>query len=308
MATKWTAEQQKAINEYGGNILVSAAAGSGKTAVLVERILKIIKEKTDVDKMLIVTFTNAAAAELRERLYTSLQKELASPDITPLMAKRLARQQTLLSKSYITTIDSFCKTVVSSNPVESGFDASFRLADEGEISVVKADAVEHVLEKHYAANKKEFMHLVENLAGYKDDKKLVEQILDLYRFAQSNPMPEEWLILQKSAFDREKIKDFSETPWYKEIIKDLNISFEAFYDSLFKLHEKSIVYGIDEYEIMLSEDLCALKNVISSLQNQKSWSDVFAVLSDIKFNRAPSMTKKKIGMQITKGVIHHARS
>ena len=294
MATNWTVEQLKAISEYGGNILVSAAAGSGKTAVLVERILNIIKEKTDVDKMLIVTFTNAAAAELRERLYTSLQKELDSPDISPIMAKRLSRQQMLLSKSYITTIDSFCKTVVSSNPVESGFDASFRLADEGEIAVVKADAVENVLERRYASKKKEFMHLVEGLAGYKDDKKLVEQILDLYRFAQSNPIPEEWLILQKSAFDTEKIKDFSETPWYKEIIKDLYISFEAFYDNLFKLREKSIAYGIDEYEKMLSEDLCALGNVVSSLQSQKSWSDVFAVLSDIKFNRAPSMSKKKI--------------
>lgn len=306
MATKWTAEQQKAISEYGGNILVSAAAGSGKTAVLIERILNIIKEKTDVDKMLIVTFTNAAAAELRERLYTSLQKELDSPDITPSMAKRLARQQTLLSKSYITTIDSFCKTVVSSNPVESGFDASFRLADEGEIAVVKAEAVDRVLERRYTEGKKEFLRLVDSLGSYKDDERLVEQILDLYRFSQSHPLPTQWLISQKETFNISKIKDFSETLWYKELIKDLYITFEAFYDNLYKLYEKSVVHGISEYEKMLSEDLCVLKSVTDSLKDanvlansddvhkRKAWSDVFDVLFGIKFNTAPRMVSKTI--------------
>lgn len=141
MAAKWTIEQQKAIDEYGGNILVSAAAGSGKTAVLVERILKIIKEKFDVDKLLVVTFTKAAASELKERLYLSLQKELEAKGATAESIKRLSRQQTLLSKSYITTIDSFCKTVVSSNPIESGFDSSFRLADEEEIAVDRKSVV-----------------------------------------------------------------------------------------------------------------------------------------------------------------------
>ena len=99
MNTKWTEGQLRAICEAGGNVLVSAAAGAGKTAVLIERILRIIKEKTDIDRLLIVTFTSAAAAELRERLYLSLQKELESGALTATQAKRLCRQQTLLSKA-----------------------------------------------------------------------------------------------------------------------------------------------------------------------------------------------------------------
>ena len=144
MNTKWTEGQLRAICEAGGNVLVSAAAGAGKTAVLIERILRIIKEKTDIDRLLIVTFTSAAAAELRERLYLSLQKELESGALTATQAKRLCRQQTLLSKAYITTIHAFCQNVIKSNSVESGIDASFRIADTGEIAMNYQEAMEYM--------------------------------------------------------------------------------------------------------------------------------------------------------------------
>lgn len=294
MATIWTEEQKKAITEHGGNILVSAAAGSGKTAVLIERILTIIKSQTDIDKMLIVTFTKAAASELRERLYLSLQKELESDNITPQMAKRLSRQQTLLSKSYITTIDSFCNTVVSSNPEESGIDSSFRIADDGEISVVKAEALEKVLEKRYKENTPEFMHLVEHFGSYKSDRDLEERVLNLHTFAQSEPSPERWLLAQKAAFDVDSISDFSETPWYKELIEELIFSYEVYHDKLYRMYKTCEQNGIEEYEIMLADDVRVLANAIEKLRELSengTWKDVFEELSHIELKKAPSMGK-----------------
>ena len=299
MATRWTSEQKRAIEEYGGNILVSAAAGSGKTAVLIERILTIIKEKTDVDKLLIVTFTNAAATELRERLYAALQKELDSEELTPQMAKRLARQQMLLSKSYITTIDAFCKRVVMGNPVESGFDASFRLADQGEISVLQADVLEQVLEERYKESRIEFLHFAENIGSYKDDRALEEQILSIYRFSQSHPEPEKWLIEQKETFNTEKTTDFAQTAWCKELLKDLFVIFDANRDAFYKYYKTSEKYGITEYEKMFEEDFKALDSITNFLKKANNdasgsikWEDVFNRISSLQFSKAPTMTKK----------------
>jgi len=299
MATRWTSEQKRAIEEYGGNILVSAAAGSGKTAVLIERILTIIKEKTDVDKLLIVTFTNAAATELRERLYAALQKELDSEELTPQMAKRLARQQMLLSKSYITTIDAFCKRVVMGNPVESGFDASFRLADQGEISVLQADVLEQVLEERYKESRIEFLHLAENIGSYKDDRALEEQILSIYRFSQSHPEPEKWLIEQKETFNTEKTTDFAQTAWCQELLKDLFVIFDANRDAFYKYYKTSEKYGITEYEKMFEEDFKALDSITNFLKKANNdasgrikWEDVFNRISSLQFSKAPTMTKK----------------
>ena len=301
MATQWTLDQKRAIDEYGGNILVSAAAGSGKTAVLIERILTIIKEKTDIDKMLIVTFTKAAAAEMRERLYVSLQKELDSEEITPSMARRLARQQMLLSKSYITTIDSFCKSVVAGNPVESGFDSSFRLADTGEIAVIQADVLEQVLERRYKEKRSEFLHLVENICSYKSDEQLESQILSIYKFSLSYPEPEKWLQAQKESFNTDKIADFAETMWCKELLNDLYVFFEAKGDELYRCLKTSEVWGIEEYEKMFSDDYEKTNSVTQFLKEIREnglgnvkWENIFEKISGISFNTAARISKKKI--------------
>lgn len=301
MATKWTIEQKKAIEEHGGNILVSAAAGSGKTAVLIERILTIIKEKTDIDKMLIVTFTKAAAAEIRERLYASLQKELDSDDISPSVARRLARQQRLLSKSYITTIDAFCKNVISSNPVESGLDASFRLADSGEIAVIQAEVLENVLERRYKENSPEFLHLADSLGSYKSDAPFENQIMSIFNFSLSYPEPEMWLAKQKETFDIGKIKDFTETAWCKELLKDLYVNLEAKSEELYRCLKTSEKYGIAEYEKMFSQDYNMLKELTAFLKevndtgcDKYTWEEIFARVSGLSFNKAAVIYKKAL--------------
>ncbi|MDE5746406.1 MAG: UvrD-helicase domain-containing protein, partial [Acetatifactor sp.] len=149
MSIQYTPDQQKVIDLRDRNILVSAAAGSGKTAVLVERIIRMICDGTrpvDVDRLLIVTFTNAAAAEMRERIRLGLERELEEhPD-----SEHIERQVTLLHNALITTIDSFCLYLIRNHFQEIGLDPAMRVADEGESKMMKQDVLQALLEEHFA--------------------------------------------------------------------------------------------------------------------------------------------------------------
>lgn len=155
MAVKFTAEQQKVIDLQGCNILVSAAAGNGKTAVLTERIVKKVcdeRHPVDIDRLLIVTFTNAAAAEMRERIGAGIAARLAeNPG-----SGHIQRQATLLHNAQITTIDSFCLFLLRNHFNEIGLDPAFRIADEGEIRLMQQDVLKELLEDAYAAGRSPF--------------------------------------------------------------------------------------------------------------------------------------------------------
>ena len=186
----WTKEQQDAIYEKGSNILVAAAAGSGKTAVLVERIInKIIKDKIDIDKLLVVTFTNAAASEMRERVLDAIYKKLeANPEDDDLQ-----RQITLLNKASICTIDSFCLEVVRNNFYElDNISPNFRIADTAEIELLKQEVIEDIFEAKYEEENEDFTKLINTYTSYRDDTPLKELILKIYTYIQSNPFPEKW--------------------------------------------------------------------------------------------------------------------
>ena len=165
---KWTEEQKQAIYEKDSNILVAAAAGRGKTAVLVERIInKIINENIDIDKLLVVTFTNAAASEMRERVLNAIYKEI---DEDP-ENEKLQRQVTLLNKASICTIDSFCLDVVRNNFFEIDIAPNFRIGDTTEIEILKQDVLEDLFEEKYEAEDKDFTKLINTYTSYKDDTK-----------------------------------------------------------------------------------------------------------------------------------------
>ena len=164
MSVKWTSEQQKVIDLRNRNILVSAAAGSGKTAVLVERIIRRLTEDdtpTDVDRLLIVTFTEAAAAEMKERISAAIEKKLEERpgDI------RLERQATLIHSAQITTIHSFCLAVIRDHFHVIGIDPGFRIAEEGELKLLKQDVLEELLEECYAEAKEEFLDFTERFGS-----------------------------------------------------------------------------------------------------------------------------------------------
>lgn len=192
MAAKWTKEQQQVIDLRKRNILVSAAAGSGKTAVLVERILQLVMEEehpVDIDRLLVVTFTNAAASEMRERVSLALEGKLkACPGNA-----HLERQLTLLHNSQITTIDSFCLYLIRNYFERIDLDPSFRIGDENELKLIKQDVAEKVLEEAYEEKTEAFTDFVESFATGKRDNGLTEMILQLYSLAVSYPRPDKWL-------------------------------------------------------------------------------------------------------------------
>ena len=230
---KWTEEQKQAIYEKGSNILVAAAAGSGKTAVLVERIInKIINEKIDIDRLLVVTFTNAAASEMRERVLKAIYKKI---DENP-EDERLQRQVTLLNKASICTIDSFCLDVVRNNFFEIDISQNFRIADTTEIEILQQDVLEELFEEKYESKDENFEKLINTYTGYRDDTPLKELILKIYTYIQSNPFPEKWLKEKIEMFNlSEKLEeDFSKTIWGELLLKQVR---EIVEEKLVKIEE-----------------------------------------------------------------------
>lgn len=187
----FTTEQQAVIDARKQNVLVSAAAGSGKTTVLVERIIQLITgdDNVDIDRLLVVTFTKAAASQMKEKVLAAISKKLSeNPD-----NKHLQRQETLVHGAQITTIDSFCQYVIRNNFNEIGLDPSYRVLDEGEKKLIMADVLADLLEEKYAEGDKRFINAMEYFSTGSDDKKVEEFILQLYDYAMSMPWPEQWL-------------------------------------------------------------------------------------------------------------------
>jgi ATP-dependent helicase/nuclease subunit A len=196
---KYTPDQQRVIDLRGCNMLVSAAAGSGKTAVLVERIIGMVCDQdhpVDIDRLLIVTFTNAAAAEMRERIRLGISERLnQQPD-----QEHIQRQATLLHHAQITTIDSFCLFLIRNHFQEIGLDPAFRVADEGEIKLLRQDVMQEMLEDYYGEKKPEFYHCVEYFCPGGKEKILEQYIFNLYDYAESYPRPEAWLLARKDDY------------------------------------------------------------------------------------------------------------
>ena len=199
MSVSYTTEQQKVIDTHGCNLLVSAAAGSGKTAVLVERIVKMVSDgghPVDIDRLLVVTFTNAAAAEMRERISNAIGEKLAREPEN----EHLQKQATLLHNAQITTIDSFCLFVIRNHFHTIGLDPGFRIADEGELKLLQKDVLSEVLEQCYQKGEASFLECMEYFSTGSRDSAVEEAVLKLYDFAMSNPFPEEWLLARKQDY------------------------------------------------------------------------------------------------------------
>ena len=289
---KWTEEQKQAIYEAGSNILVAAAAGSGKTAVLVERIInKIINENIDIDKLLVVTFTNAAASEMRERVLNAIYKKI---DEEP-ENEKLQRQITLLNKASICTIDSFCLDVVRNNFFEIDIAQNFRIGDTTEIEILKQDVIEDLFEEKYEAEDKDFIKLINTYTSYKDDTPLKELILKIYTYIQSNPFPEKWLDEKVEMFNlSDKLdNDFAQTIWgklllkqVKEIVEDSQLKLETEKDNLNQYPE------LVKYFQIICDDIDQLEMLKINLD---SWDKACEIASNIKFKTW--VTDKKITLE-----------
>ena len=289
---KWTEEQKSAIYESGENILVAAAAGSGKTAVLVERIIqKILKDKIDIDKLLVVTFTNAAAAEMRERVLEAIYKKL---DENP-YDENLQKQILLLGKSNICTIHSFCLDVIRNYFYEIDLPANFRIGAEEEIELLRQEVLEDIFEELYESNDSDFAKLVEIYTNYRGDEDLKELVLKIYKYIQSSPFPEQWLHENIQKFSKKDVEeDFSNTDWGKILLQELK---EEIYDAICNLQivEKKIFCHseLQKFTLTIQKDIEKLKCFYDL--TSKSWDDTYAFSQEFRFDNWP---RDKVDMDL----------
>ncbi len=220
MATKWTEAQQTVIDVRDKNILVSAAAGSGKTAVLVERIIQMVTDvnnPVDIDKLLVVTFTQAAASEMRERILNAIeQKVLEQPDNA-----HLQKQLTYIHSASISTIHSFCMNIIKENFTYIDIDPGFALADESELTLIKADVMREILEKYYEERNPNFIAFIEKYSSSRSDKEIEKIILKLFNFSMSYPDPIAWLDGCVKRYDVDSIDELNTSDWMQIINKNI---------------------------------------------------------------------------------------
>lgn len=214
----FTDEQKRAIELRNGNLLVSAAAGSGKTSVLVERIIRRITDPdnpVNVDSIVVVTFTRAAANEMKKRLSDRLQRMLEEqPD-----NRYLVKQLTLLDNARITTIDSFCSYIISNYYNSIGIDPRFRVADEGEIKLIDSDVMDRIFEEHFESEDEDFIKLADCYTSGKKMDGLSDMIKQLETFAQSHPWPEIWLDECEAVYDVDSQEEYERLPAVQNILE-----------------------------------------------------------------------------------------
>ncbi len=280
----WTKEQEQVIKLRDRNILVSAAAGSGKTAVLVERIIQMVtdsKKPMDIDKLLIVTFTNAAASEMRERIEAAIEKKLMEfPE-----DEHLQKQMTLIHSAQITTTHSFCLNVIRNNFNVIDLDPTFRIGDEAELTLMKSDVIAELLEEEYENGEEEFLRFVESYSNSKNDSSIEELILQLYRFSMSYPWPKEWLSGLGDVFELPSVEQMQEAPFMNVLLEYVRTIIENILEILqdaIDIAESSD--GPYTYLDALYKD----KEQLSRLKGLVTYEDYYIALKGIEFARLSS--------------------
>ncbi len=284
MSVSWTKEQQQVIDLRNRNILVSAAAGSGKTAVLVERIIKMItdrKEPMDIDRLLVVTFTNAAAAEMRERIGEAIEKALKEQPED----EHLQRQLTLIHNAQITTIDSFCLYVIRNHFHEIDLEPNFRIGDEGELKLLKEDVLSKVLKKNYAEANLPFLSLADGYAAGRSDAALSEMVMKLYEFSRSYPWPKEWLLSCGKDYNVRSVEELDRAVWMKPLTGHIR----QVAGDLAALSEEALALTLEEdgpymYQKALESDLAKYRAIAEG----RTFSEFYRGFVNLTYDRLAS--------------------
>uniref|UniRef100_UPI004057C93F helicase-exonuclease AddAB subunit AddA n=1 Tax=Agathobacter sp. TaxID=2021311 RepID=UPI004057C93F len=308
---KWTTEQQQVIDIRNRNILVSAAAGSGKTAVLVERIIQKITAKenpVDIDRLLVVTFTKAAAAEMRERIGAAIEKKLEeNPE-----DENLKKQQTLLHNAQITTIDSFCLFVVRNYFEEIDLEPNFRIADQGEIKLLEMDVLNNVFEAEYAKAEQakmlyddkiqkqspqtesdadgleDFLHLVDAYSGKRSNQAVKDMVLKIYHQSASNPWPKEWISGLSKPYEAESEEELLETDLMRGICDYVKVMLLELKSKLESLRELALLPdGPTKYAETLDKDLA----LFAEADTLETFPQLQAFFAAIKFSTLGAIRK-----------------
>ena len=284
----WTKEQKAVIAHREGNLLVSAAAGSGKTAVLVEHVLALIlEENASLSSLVLMTFTEAAAEEMKERIKKRLEEHLQKG-----YDKRILREIALLPTANISTIHAFCKRLIEENYAGLSIDAHFRIGDSGEMSLLQSDILEELLEEEYERKEESFLAFVDQFSMGKKDKGIEELILKLYNLASAMPFPKAYLqgLLEEDSHTRRE-------KWEK----DLYIDMKSRLENLSLLYEEALDLcrepnGPIEYEERILEE----REQCLALANTDTLEELVRGLENLSFGRLKST--KSEGKELVKSL------
>jgi len=300
---QWTVEQREAVTSRGGNLLVAAAAGAGKTTVLVERIIRRVTDPVqpvDVDRLLVVTFTNAAAAEMRDRIGRALAQELSQRP----GSKHLHRQMALLGRACISTMHSFCLDLLRQHFYRLDLDPAFRIADETEASLIQTEALEELFEQRYTGGDNlPFTALVDSYGGKRDDTVLQELVLDAFRFARSTSAPEEWLEKLPENFHLPPAATLDQLPWSDALKKALEVELAGALSALdlaLRLARRPDGPGI--YLSNLEVDREMVSRLYRACSANAPWADLHTLFNDTGFNKLKPCKKEDVDQRLAEQV------
>lgn len=299
MSRNWTENQRLAIKARGGSLLVSAAAGSGKTAVLVERVIRMVTDSENpvpIDRLLIVTYTRAAAAELKERIQKTLLSLISSAPDNPWYRRQLVH----LSSAHISTVDSFCGDLVREFFQKLPISGDYRIADNGELTLLKQEAMERTLDEFYSKRDIDFVNLVEAFASTRDDSRLQSNILRLYEFLRSHPFGEKWLSEKLSYYS--DCKSVSESIWGR-IVLDYTLSAVDYSISLTETSLKLLTLEPELFakaSDLFAKDL-AFFNKLKNLLETSDWNTVASFVRTFETGRlnARGYTEHPIKLRVS---------
>ncbi|WP_282173780.1 helicase-exonuclease AddAB subunit AddA [Cytobacillus firmus] len=298
----WTDDQWKAIMAKGQDILVAAAAGSGKTAVLVERIInKIIADEDpiNVDELLVVTFTNASAAEMRHRIGEALEKAIND---NPRSA-HLRKQVSLLNRASISTLHSFCLEMIRKYYYMTDIDPGFRIADETEAQLLRDEVLEELFEDEYGKEGNEgFFALVDTFTNDRSDTALQDIIRDLYDFARSNPSPDQYLDSIVEMYNVEGVSSLEQLPFVRSLLEDIDLQLKG--------AKQLLEYGLELTKLPggpapRAENFIADLHVVNTLIEAKndSWTMLYEAMQSWSFGRAKTCK----GDEYDEGLVEKAK-
>ena len=294
----WTNDQWKAIAARNKNILVAAAAGSGKTAVLVERIIQKIlaqEEPIDVDQLLVVTFTSASAAEMRHRIGEALETAI---DKNP-ESRNLRKQLNLLNKATISTLHSFCMEVIRKYYYLIEVDPSFRIADDTEAQLIRDEVMEELFEEEYGKRDNEaFFNLVDSFTSDRSDAALMDIVRSIYDFAQSNPLPDRYLETIVSMYQVESMSSVEELPFIDSLLFDVKLQLEAAKEMIKQgLELTKLPNGPAPRAENFLDDLQVINTLM--LAEQDSWNTLYQAMQTWSFSRAKQVKGDQYDKELT---------
>ena len=293
MGVKWTKQQQQVIDLRDRNILVSAAAGSGKTAVLVERIITMLTDEehpVNVDELLIVTFTEAAAGEMKERIRGAIEKALEeNPE-----NEHLKRQATLIHNAQITTIHSFCLSVIRDHFHVIDIDPGFRTAEEGELKLLRHDVLDELLEEKYAQKEERFLRFSNAYGGRRNDKKLEEMVEKAYDYSRSYPDGEGWLDSCVDAYRVDCAEDLKKSDYGNKIVTWA----KAYLEEAKLLNEQATQISLEidgpaAYEEALKLDAQTIRELLSA----KNYNELSGRIQNVEWSRFASCRDKTVSKE-----------